>query len=86
MLKPNRCHCPTALGADLGPAVDLVLREHVVDRSADLGESGRVDRFGFAENMLHKVGVVHVQIEQAAAGNFAVEVRALAPRRRLGVR
>ena len=81
---PTGRHCPATLGADLGPAVDLVLREHVVDRSADLGESGRVDRFGFAENMLYKVGVVHVQIEQAAAGDFAVEVRALAPRRRLG--
>ena len=80
---PAGCHRPASLGADLGAALDLVLRQHMVDGAADLGEAGRVNRLWLAEEMLHEVGVVYVQVEQRAAGGFAVEVDGLPPGRRL---
>ena len=55
----------------------------MVDGAADLGEAGRVNRLWPTEDVLHKVGVVHVQVEQRAAGRCAVEVDRLSPGGRL---
>ena len=59
--------------------VDLVLGDDVVDGSAELAVAGGEDSFWFAEAELDEVRVVDVNIEEGAAGFFAVEEILLSP-------
>ncbi len=72
-------HEPRAFGVDDRAAIHLVLGDHMIDRSADALNAGGENAFRQAEEELHEVGIVDVQVEQRAAGLRAIEIGAAAP-------
>src|SRR5439155_22522070 len=76
-------HRPAPFGTDGRARSELVLCDDVVDRAADFAETRGEEAEGAPETELNEVGVVDVQVQQGAAGKFAVEEEFLSPGRRL---